>query len=97
MKHVIDNKSGILVLIPETEGDRLLLFHLMNCGNMTRFTQYLETDVTEGMTEDLGIEYHEFNGYLTACEPVPFRPVEVAAQNSTETETGRLIGFNRNR
>lgn len=103
MKHVVGITSGIVVLIPESDSDRLLLFHLMNCGDFNRFEQYLKTDVTEGMTEELGIEAHEFIGYLTAGEERPFRGIEQMPriQEAQARETGdreqeaRLIGFER--
>lgn len=103
MKHVVDVVSGIVVLIPESDSDRLILFHLMNCGDLSKFEQYLKTDVTEGMTDDLGIEAYEFSGYLTAGEERPFRGIEQmpriqeaqARGTGDREQEARLIGFER--
>ena len=99
MKSMVDNVTGVLVLIPESEEDRLLLFHLMDCSQLNRFTEYLGASAEEeNMTTDLGIEYTRFSGYLSAREPVNRAAIDRADREpELPVNSTALIGFNRER
>ena len=91
MKHLVDQSTGVLVLIPETEADRKTLYHLMNCSNLTEFTGYLSTcePAEIDITEDLGVSAKDCIKYIS--EPVHRLP-KITERAIT---SGRLIGFNR--
>ena len=100
MKHLVDQSTGVLVLIPESEPDKRILYHLMNCIDLSNFTKYLELNmaqIAEDITTDLGVSASECVAYTS--EPVQ-RLTEKTIHGSLEiTERaispGRLIGFNR--
>ena len=102
MKHIIDHHSGTVVLSPESPADRLLLFHLMNCSDMSHFSEYIKYENTRDMTLDLGIPFSQFTGYL-GDDKTSFMKIPVTDTASepglTERDIDRvaLIGFNRER
>ena len=102
MKSIVDNVTGTLVLIPESPADRLLLFHLMNCSDLSHFSDYIKYENTKDMTLDLGIPYRQFIGYLdndeTSSMSVPVTDI-TSEPGLTERDIDRvaLIGFNRER
>ena len=71
MKHLIDLEYGSLVLIPETALDKRLLFHLMNCSDLSQFTQYVELEQKSNpspMTTDLGVNVKNIEMYPVSSE-----------------------------
>ena len=71
MKHLVDQSTGSLILTPESEPDRLLLFHLMNCMDLSQFSEYLEVQQRINpaeITTDLGVTGHECIEYTS--EPI---------------------------
>ena len=72
MRHML-NENGTLVLIPESGNDVRLLYHLMNCTDLSQFSEYLLKERTAGelnkhVTLDLGVP----------AEDLEFYPVGVA-------------------
>ena len=69
MKHLVDLEHGSLVLIPETDSDNRLLFHLMNCSDLSQFTRYLDVmnkrDIAP-ITTDLGVTVKNLEMYPCA-------------------------------
>ena len=66
MKTLIDNESGTLVFIPQSASDKNLLYHLLNCADITQFTEYLKAEQQLGahaVTNDIGVSVEEFTGY----------------------------------
>ena len=110
MKHAIDKTNGSITLSPECHEDRVLLYHLMNCSDLSKFTEYLEysdkiTD-SEPMTTDLGVNSNQIDTFpiLTATreqiknDEYSYHTVnrgESGKQSSLYTDS--LIGFNRDR
>ena len=41
MRTLIDDTTGTTCFIPESESDRLLLYHLMNCNDLNHLPEYL--------------------------------------------------------
>ena len=67
MTHV-SNISGEVILMPETIKDKLLLYHLMNCYDLTKFTEYLAALAEKpDMSIELGFDYKEFEHYMDEC------------------------------
>ena len=100
MKHFIDVITGTIVFVPENTADRQLLFHLMNCSDLTRFPEYLEANSipVDCMTPELGVPFSEYNGYLEG-EQRDNSLIRLAEQitggNTDSLSPGRLIGFGR--
>lgn len=90
MKTKVDNDTGILILIPESEPDKRLLYHLMNCSDMRHFSEYLEISSDNDITTDLGIEFDQFDRYLETVQPV-------VQKTDTTGFIGQPIGFDRDR
>ena len=90
MKSTIDIVTGVLFLIPESEPDRRLIYHICNCSDMNHFTEYLETCENQPITEEIGIEVAQFTGYLEAKQPVSTQPLKLGSRNRSI-----MIGFNR--
>ena len=105
MKTIIDNKTGILICIPENENDTNLIFHLVNCSELTRFTEYIEqTELCKPITEDLGLTVDQFDDY--PGNPFTSTPISLDTGETVSTMPLRLrdgfreiavrpIGFNR--
>ena len=98
MKHAIDNITGVIVFIPENKQDRKALFHIMDCSDLTKFTEYISTTgEQDNITQDLGVTAREAYGYLEA-EEYKTQVTEQREDRETvlpkRTETA-LIGFNR--
>ena len=71
MKHLVDLEHGSLVLIPESAADRRLLFHLMNCSDLSQFTQYLELEQKNNpspVTTDLDVSIKNIEMYPAGSE-----------------------------
>ena len=100
MKNFTDNKTGVLLLIPESDADRRILYHIMNCSDLSQFEQYLSCKHIEPGTEityDLGVPVEHIHDY-----PVTESTGEHIHDRISETEPllshcspVRLIGFNR--
>ena len=100
MKHSICKISGTVTLVPESDADRQLLFHLMDCSDLSQFTNYLETfdnNIHNQFTVDLGVSADELIGYPAPCDPydggvkiwtnpLPYR---------SNPKLQEMIGFNR--
>ena len=108
MKHFVDNITGVVVFIPENKQDRKALFHLMDCSDLTKFTEYISTTgEQDNITQDLGVTAREAYGYLEAEEYETQVTEEYETQVTEEYETQvteqhvneitetALIGFNR--
>jgi hypothetical protein len=66
MKTLIDNKSGSIVLIPQSQADKNLIYHLLNCADISRFSEYMDMEQMirpHTVTSDLGVPVEEFTGY----------------------------------
>jgi len=75
----IDNKTGAIVLLPESEPDKRLLYHLLNCADLSQFSEYIEyTGDQSAITTDIGVPAPYITGYLDQTE---------------ERSCGRSIGF----
>ena len=88
MKTNIDYTTGSVTFTPESHSDRVLLFHLMNCADLSQFTEYLEyvhrlTD--EPMTTDIGVP----------AESIDYYPILTAIRE--EIENGERAYFTINR
>ena len=80
MKHAIDNVTGVVVFIPENEQDRKALFHLMDCSDITEFSEYIRnTGERDNITPDLGVTAREAYGYVEAID----YEAQVTEQHST--------------
>ena len=98
----INNVTGQLIITPESEPDKLLLYHLINCMDLTQFTGYLiHQSISEPMTSDLGVTGEE-------CIRYERQPVEWVTSSTGQTinqstgspvrdslYTSSLIGFDR--
>mgnify|MGYP003609241137 CR=1 FL=1 len=67
MRHLL-NENGTLVLIPENGNDVRLLYHLMNCPDLSQFSEYLLKERTTGelnkhVTLDLGVPAEDLDYY----------------------------------
>ena len=72
MKVNINNVTGAIVLTPDNEPDKQLLYHLMNCSDLNRFNEYLDmyqrvhsTKIT--ITSDIGVSADQLTFYPVAC------------------------------
>ena len=94
MRHLIDKEVGVMTLLPESEADRMLLYHLMNCSDLREFSVYLKLSHSEytPLTVDLNISVDEATSYL---EEQQEQHAHRTARQGTALEGGRLIGFNR--
>jgi hypothetical protein len=56
-------ETGILILIPTNELDKRLIYHLMNCADLSQFNKYLRHQALETypMTVDIGIPYEQYD------------------------------------
>jgi len=63
MRTLIDNDTGAIVLIPQSDGDKNLIFHLLDCSDLTRFSEYLALEQKHPISSDLGCVVEEFAGY----------------------------------
>ena len=99
MRHIIDKKTGQVTFIPDCQLDRQLLFHLMDCSDLSEFSMYVQNfpNITNcPMTADLGVPAEELIDYPCPGQPfsyktdlpeMPVRPVSLY--------TGDDIGFER--
>jgi len=100
MKHIICKTNGALTLVPESEEDKQLLFHLMDCSDLSQFTDYLETfdnNSHNPFTVDLGISADECINYPAPCDPYD-GGVKVWVNQLPYKQNERLqemIGFHR--
>ena len=88
MRTITDNKTGILIMIPESTPDRELIGHLINCSDLAQFSTYLEVNKIDSreITVDLGVPVERIDQYTEQHEE----------QRSIKTGTTvNLIGFNR--
>ena len=99
MKNQICKVTGSVTFIPECELDRQLLFHLMDCEDLTHFSDYIQNYpnmANVGMTTDLGVPAEDILGYPchtlpgTHGTPLPWYP-----ERPVSLYTGETIGFNR--
>jgi hypothetical protein len=101
MKNFTDNKTGVLLLIPESDADRRILYHITNCADLSQFEMYLanymRVDPGTEITYDLGVPVEHIHDY-----PVTESTGEHIHDRISETEpplshcsSVRLIGFNR--
>ena len=66
MKHLIDNETGVLVLIPENNADSELIYRLINSPDLTQFSTYCELEnklFNKPMTVDLGVHVDNIEYY----------------------------------
>ena len=100
MKSIVDKETGVLILVPESPADRLLLFHLMNCSDMSHFSDYIKYENTKDMSLELNVPYDKFKNYLgedhTDHINIPVIDKDTVPDN-TEKSINRatLIGFDR--
>ena len=95
MRHMIDKITGIVTFIPETEADRKALFHLMDCSDITQFSEYIrKTGEQDNITQDLGVTAREAYGYLEA-EDYETQVTEQLVNRQPEITGTALIGFDR--
>jgi hypothetical protein len=99
MKTNIDYKTGAVTFIPECQLDKQLLFHLMDCADLTHFSDYIQNYpnmANVGMTTDLGVAATDILGYpchslpTVNCTPLPWFP-----EKPVSLYMGDRIGFNR--
>ena len=100
MKSIVDKETGVLILVPESSADRLLLFHLMNCSDMCHFSNYIKYENSADMTLDLGVPYDKFKDYLgedrTAYIKIPVIDKNPVPDNTEKPiDRSTLIGFDR--
>ena len=89
MRTLIDNESGSIVFIPDNDADRRLLFHLLNCSDLSRFTNYLSLEQKidpHTVTLDIGVSADMMDDYpvCTVCE-------ESIPSDIGHTQLGRLV------
>jgi len=90
MKTILDNKTGTVIIMPESDPDTRLLYHLMNCADLTQFSEYLSLETrydSQPVTNDIGVPVSLLDEY-----PISDRR-RIAPQNRLTEK--RLIGFNR--
>ena len=106
----IDSETGGLTLTPDSETDRQLILSLMDCTDLSQFTEYIEYH-KHSITTDLGISPETIKSYMASSQPVPLklgnsmreipiRPDHCLPPKQSSSETGSLyigniIGFNR--
>ena len=104
MRHTICNKTGALTLIPESDDDTELLFHLMDCSDLSQFTDYLQTfdNVSHHpFTTDLGVSGTELLEYPAPCLPydggvkIWNSPLPYKQNRILQEYVGDTIGFLR--
>lgn len=100
MKNLIDNETGMIMLLPESIEDKRLLYHLMNAIDLRDFTNYIKFyDLeNEPMSTDLGVTVEQFDNYLddnTQSDKINLKLSNLTREIDIIKETGRLIGFNR--
>ena len=79
MRTLIDNSTGTTVFIPDTDTDRMLLYHIMNCTDMSLFSDYLalqQKSDNQPVTLDTGVSADMLADYpvCTAYDKIPFLP-----------------------
>jgi len=93
MRTIIDSKTGVMILFPDSELDRQLIGHLINCSDLSEFTTYLDVNKIDSreITKDLGVAVDRIDQYTEQHDDR--QPVK---QSSIKTgQTVNLIGFNR--
>lgn len=72
MKTTINKETGAITLHPENDADRELIFHLMDCTDLSQFTNYVETfdNVSHHpFTTYLGVKKADLLSYPAPCDP----------------------------
>lgn len=94
MRTIVDSKTGILVLMPESKPDHRLIFHLINCSELSEFSRYLELEEQKDreITESLEVTGEQLLTYpsKTTWERSEIAPVKGTGFNRL---SGNLIGF----
>ena len=88
MRTILDNETGMIIMIPDSEPDHRLLGHLINFSDLTEFSTYIACEQRQQkhtITVDLGVSVDRINQYMS----------QQAARKQNDTFTGNLIGFNR--
>ena len=82
MKHSISENDCSITLIPETEADKRLLYLLLDCSDLSLFSDYINLETSQPglpMTTDLG---------------VPLETILRYAESRKQLQSGsRRIGF----
>ncbi len=89
MRTLIDDVSGAVCFIPESEADMLLLYHLMNCTNMNQFPEYLALEQkvdNRPVSSELGVPVSLLNSYPLETLWDKFGPGRVYENN----ENGKI-------
>lgn len=87
MRTLLDNSSGSTVFIPESDADTRLLYHLMNCVDLTQFSEYLSLETrydNHPVTIDIGVPVELLDRY----------PVK-DSRRTPSLPHPTIIGFNR--
>lgn len=94
MRTIVDSKTGILVLMPESKPDHRLIFHLINCSELSEFSRYLELEEQKDreITESLEVTGEQL---LTYPSKTTWERTETALVDGTGFNrlSGNLIGF----
>ena len=102
----INSITGAVTLTPTSDEDKQLLFHLMDCNDLSQFTNYLETfdNVSHNpFTTDLGVSAAECIDYPAPCLPydggvkIWSTPLAYRSNPRLQEYSGEIIGFNRDR
>lgn len=96
----IDSESGQLTLTPDSETDRQLILALIDCEDLSQFSEYVAYHKLN-ITTDLRVPADTIKSYPANGQPVSLEIGLSEDRDSTKTETagslyvGNLIGFNR--
>ena len=65
-----NSETGSTTLLPERDEDNRLIFHLLNCNDLTKFSEYLARENTKQypVTTDIGLPVEQFDDYPSRTE-----------------------------
>lgn len=95
MKTIVDNKSGMMMLVPENDKDHRLIFHLINCCELSEFSKYLEreNDTDKEITESLDVDTDQLMAYPSKTQWQQVDRTPVRLDNRDSSMDGKIIGF----
>ena len=95
MKTIVDSETGALVMIPQSDRDHRLIFHLINCAELSEFSRYLELedDKDKEITECLDVETDQLLNYPSKTQWQREDRTPVSLNSRDSYVGGKIIGF----
>ena len=95
MRTIVDNETGALVMIPQSDKDHRLIFHLLNCSELSEFSRYLEleNDKDKEITETLEIAGEQLLTYPSKTQWQREDRTPVSLNSRDSYVGGKIIGF----